>query len=342
MGKNEDRILSKIELRTNKRNLNKTQKLLNESQDLYRGLFENSHDAIYITTTNGTFINANPAFLDLFGYTKNGLNRINSLRFYVDPNKRNEFINELEENKFVKDFEVKLRKSNGTIIDCLITADVRKSKDGNIIGYQGIIHDVTDKIRSEKIAINLQWILDNTLDAVFMFDLGSLQFTYVNQGGVDQVGYSKKELLNITPLDIKPEFREESFRIMLNPLITGEKNSLTFETVHRKISGDIIPVEVFLQHNAPPDSKPQILEIVRDISKRKEGDDVIRNLSYVFDQSTDSIMITDRGGHIEYVNSKFEKVTGYTFDEVKGKNPRILKSVETAREEYEKLWEIIS
>lgn len=342
MGKNEDRILSKIELRTNKRNLNKTQKLLNESQDLYRGLFENSHDAIFIINTNGKFVNVNPAFLDLFEYSENDLKRINIFKLYIDPNKRKEFINKLKGKEFLKDFEVKLRRSNGSIIDCLIFADARTSQDGNIIGYQGIIHDVTDKIRSEKIAINLQWTLDKTLDSIFIFDPVSLQFTYVNQGGVDQVGYSKEELLNITPLDIKPEFREESFRIMLNPLITGEKNSLTFETVHRKINGDIIPVEVFLQYNAPPDSKPQILEIVRDISKRKERDDVIKNLSYVIDQSTDSIMITDRGGNIEYVNSSFEKVTGYVFDEVRGKTPRMLKSGEIPREEFKKIWEIIS
>jgi PAS domain S-box-containing protein len=52
-------------------------------------------------------------------------------------------------------------------------------------------------------------------------------------------------------------------------------------------------------------------------------------------------MITDISGNIEYVNPKFEDVTGYTAKEVIGKNPRILKSGETSPGEYEILWKTI-
>ena len=60
------------------------------------------------------------------------------------------------------------------------------------------------------------------------------------------------------------------------------------------------------------------------------------------EQSPVSIIITDARGNIEFVNPKFTQITGYTFEEALGKNPRILKSGETRHEEYKKLWETIT
>ncbi len=68
----------------------------------------------------------------------------------------------------------------------------------------------------------------------------------------------------------------------------------------------------------------------------------LRQLSRAAEQSANSIVITDLEGRIEYVNPKFTKLTGYTFEEVKGKNPRILKSGKTPPEEYRRLWKTIS
>ena len=68
----------------------------------------------------------------------------------------------------------------------------------------------------------------------------------------------------------------------------------------------------------------------------------IRMLSRAVEQSPSSVLITDAGGVIEYVNPKFCEVSGYTPEEVTGQNPRILKSGLTARETYATLWRTIS
>ncbi len=62
----------------------------------------------------------------------------------------------------------------------------------------------------------------------------------------------------------------------------------------------------------------------------------------VIEQIPVSILVTDKDGTIEYVNNQFTQVTGYTLDELKGKNPRILKSGYTPSESYRKLWETIT
>lgn len=92
MVKYEDKVLSVIKSRTDKRERKGIESLLKESQELYHTLFENSCDAIYITSANREIVDVNPGFLDLFGYTKNELKRLNASRFYVDPNKIKEFI----------------------------------------------------------------------------------------------------------------------------------------------------------------------------------------------------------------------------------------------------------
>jgi two-component system sensor histidine kinase/response regulator len=78
-----------------------------------------------------------------------------------------------------------------------------------------------------------------------------------------------------------------------------------------------------------------------EITERKQAEDQIRKLSIAMEQSPATVVITDLNGDIEYVNSKFTSTTGYSFDEVISKNPRILKSDETSSEEYKELWETI-
>lgn len=112
--------------------------------------------------------------------------------------------------------------------------------------------------------------LDKVLDCIFMFDPETFQFSYVNQGAVDHLGYTREQLLQMTPLDIKPEFTPESFRAMAEMLTSGRKESQTFTTVHRDINGKDIPVEVLLRHVTPPGNEPRFVAVVRDITERIE------------------------------------------------------------------------
>ena len=70
--------------------------------------------------------------------------------------------------------------------------------------------------------------------------------------------------------------------------------------------------------------------------------EMLRKLSRAVEQSPVSVIITDTGGSIEYVNPKFTQVTGYSSDEVLGMNPRILKSGELSPEVYREMWETIT
>jgi phosphoserine phosphatase RsbU/P len=78
-----------------------------------------------------------------------------------------------------------------------------------------------------------------------------------------------------------------------------------------------------------------------DITSKKQADAQLKILTNAVEQTADSIIITDRGGLVEYVNPAFEQTTGYTSSELRGLTPRILKSGVHDDSFYEKLWATI-
>ncbi len=82
-------------------------------------------------------------------------------------------------------------------------------------------------------------------------------------------------------------------------------------------------------------------ESKRELAERIKAEEHLRKLSVAVEQNPASIVITDTSGVIEYVNPHFTELTGYTFDEVVGQNPSVLKTGETSNEEYKQLWETI-
>lgn len=79
-----------------------------------------------------------------------------------------------------------------------------------------------------------------------------------------------------------------------------------------------------------------------DVTEARRAEEALRTLSRAVEQSPVSVVITDPRGNIDYVNPKFVQVCGYTLEEVRGLNPRILKSGQTPDTVYAELWQTIS
>ena len=125
--------------------LKKAEAAFRETLERYRILFDNSRDAVVISTPKGEFVEVNRATLDLLGYSRNELLSSNAEIIYADPEDRQRFIQKIEKGGFVQDYEVRLKKKDGSIIDCLYTFSVRRNEDGTVMEYQGIIRDVTER-----------------------------------------------------------------------------------------------------------------------------------------------------------------------------------------------------
>lgn len=128
----------------------KIEEALRESEKRYRALFEESRDAIYITTREGRVVDINPSGLNLFGFTKQEMIGMNIREIYVHASDRQRFQQEIEQKGSVRDYDVKFRKKDETEMDCLLTATVKRADDGSILGYQGIIRDITERKKAEE------------------------------------------------------------------------------------------------------------------------------------------------------------------------------------------------
>jgi len=129
----------------------RSEEMLTESEERYRSLFEDSSDAIYTVSRDGIILDANEAALDLFGYSSVEMPGMSVLLLYATPEERKRFQEEVEKKGSVKNFEVKLKKKDGTVMDCLYTSSVRRSaSNSDILGYHCIIRDITESKRLEQ------------------------------------------------------------------------------------------------------------------------------------------------------------------------------------------------
>jgi PAS domain S-box-containing protein len=228
---------------------------LRESEGKYRTLFEGSRDALYITARSGQFVDFNQAFLDLFGYSRKELEMVSAQDSYVNPIDRQKFQREIEQKGFVRDFELKLRKKDGTEMDCLLTASVRRSHDGNILGYQGFIRDITERklmeeeLQGEKQAVQklaeereivakIGRIISSTLEIntvykefavevrkIIPFDRISITIIYPEREACSTVYVAGHDIEGHRSGDIFPlagTFAEELMRTKLSLLIQGD------------------------------------------------------------------------------------------------------------------------
>lgn len=156
-------------------------------------------------------------------------------------------------------------------------------------------------------------LVEQASDAIFLANPNG-QYLDVNPAGCKLLGYTREEILNLRMQDIAKNSPDDPLRF--KELQEG-KVLITEREITRK-DGTTIIAEISARQL--PDGKLQ--GIARDITERKRAEEKLRQLSLAVEHSPASIVITDINGRIEYVNSKFTEVTGFTLNEVLGKTPR--------------------
>ena len=139
-----------------------------------------------------------------------------------------------------------------------------------------LTEESAERKRTEVELLRFKNVLDNTLDMIFMFEPKSLHFVYVNQGALLNTGYSREELLGMTPYQIQPLIPEPKFRQLIAPLLSREQSSLHFDSTHRRKDGTDYLIAIFLQLVTQSDGSGLFVAIVRDITERTRAEEALR------------------------------------------------------------------
>ena len=310
-----------------------------ESLERFRKFVENDISGDYLEDSEKVLY-CNRKVLEFFDFESlEQLNAYGSRNLYDNPKDREAFDKAILTRGKVENMEVRMHTRTGKPLVILENAYGEFDEEGNLLQIQGYLIDITKRIVAEerlKHSENLfRTLTENTSAGIVIYN--KERFLYVNPAVTRLLGYSEKEmksmhfwevvhpvdremvkergLKRIAHHDVPARYR---FRLLTK---TGETRWIDFTAGYIQFEGNEAGIG-------------SLFDITNEVQATKD----IRLLSTAVNQSPLSIVITDLDGNIEYVNHSFTEITGYTFQEVQGKNPRILKSGRTPKKLYKKLW----
>jgi PAS domain S-box-containing protein len=233
-----------------------------------------------------------------------------------------------------------LIRRNGDELNIDDSAAPIADDQGHLTGVVLVFRDITEK-RLNQLALQ-----ERTLELDTIFSYAPLGIMHINRNGAvvnvnqrlaDIMGLTQAEMLGTAV--IKMPLNEE-LRRTLQKALGGE--SAVYEGQYANADGTRTRfIRAMLNPVRLHSTSVDVIGTIEDITERKQAEERVRQLSQATESSPAAVVITDREGTIQYVNSRFAEITGYTSEEAFGLNPRLLKSGTHTRDFYERLWNTI-
>jgi len=216
---------------------------------------------------------------------------------------------------------------DGSVVSTEVVSTVVFDEQGHPVEIIGISRDITERKNAEKLLkgseIKYRTLFDSSSDAILIHDITG-RILDVNQVLCDRLGYSREEMLLMTPMDFdSPEYAElvpERLRQLLN-----SKHQI-FETCNVRKDGTRIPTEINVRI-IDYEGEPVCLSVGRDITERKMAEDALResesHISSIIRVAPIGIGVVSNR-IIMTVNNRLCQMTGYTAEELIGKSSCVL------------------
>lgn len=302
---------------------------LKKSEEKYRNLFENMPGAYYRTDREGNFIMINPEGAKLFGYNslEDILGKNIAQHFYFTPEERKKYLQELEKNKGnLKDFELTLKKKDGTPLIISDTSHFYYDKDENIAGVEGIFVDITERKQSEEALHKSQQefssLFKSSPEALIYIDEKS-NILNINSQFTKLFGYSLKEIKgkNVDNGIIHSQKMIREGKSLAKKALEGFIN---YETIRKRKDGSEFPVFISSSPVKINNKSKGIITLYQDITERRKAEEKLRQseekFAGIFKNIPDVAFYLDTEGIILDVNPNFTRLFGYTKEEILGKN----------------------
>ncbi len=318
---------------------NKKSDKINQDKDFISTLTDHLSVGIYRTTPDGKIIYANLALANMLEYSIEEIYKLSAKDLYIENKEREDQINLLSAKTGGSlSQEISLKTKSGKIITVKDNVTVIKDKNNKPIYFDGVLEDISEKKKSDEALkeseARFKILTDIAIEGIIMHKEGII--IDVNPSAQKMTGYSSDFVKGRSIIDF---IHPNSLDFVKSKLNTGFSGSFEATIICADKSSLELEIEA---KDVIIDGDENRVVAFRDITNKKKYEEEILTLSTAVKQSPTSIVITNLNGIIEYVNPKFTEVTGYTYEEAVGENPRILKTEHTKSEDYKEMWDTIS
>jgi PAS domain S-box-containing protein len=328
-------------------NRKKNEKALRKSQEKLKNIFNLANSGIILADLEGNFLDFNSWWPRMTGYSYEEFSTVKNfgITHPDDREKSKMWLNKIINGEIDKyQIEKRYIRKDKTIFWGESSVSAIKDKNNSITSTIGIVSDITERKLAEaslrESEEKYRGLVENSPDGIVIYVNDKIK--YVNGEALRIVNATnRKQIIGKSVLDFVHQDCIESVIQRMKEVIMDENASKIVEEKLISLSNETIYVEL----KAIPtlyEHQNAVQVIIHDISERKRTQDKIKQLSQAVEQSPVAIAITNTLGIIEYANQKFLETTGYSYDEIIGNNPRILKSGYTSTNEYKQLWQTIT
>jgi PAS domain S-box-containing protein len=268
--------------------LKRVEERLRESEGKYRALFEATPVGIGIADLEGKILDCNANMLEITGFTLEELKSMDGSATYVDPDERKMLLKTLHETGRVRDYEVRLKRKDGTIYYSLLNADLLELKGNKVILTTS--RDITESKRAEREKDRFLRAFASSIDGITIADEKD-RFIYVNKAYAGIYGYHQDDLIGNTWHKITPtEIIAQTEKGLANTMHNMDVGTFYGEVPGLRKDGIVIPTEVRGKGIWDENGKYQgHICIVRDITERKRSEEELKAAHKRFEDVLNSV-----------------------------------------------------
>ena len=320
----------------------KDEEIISISEQKFKNFTEFLPQIVFETNTKGNIVYINKKGFELTGYSQKDLKKGINLRDVFVKEDLERLLNKfslLMSGTGDTGEEYLIQKQNGDKLPVLIYSSPIIEEE-RAVGMRGIIVDISTRIKDEEEILRLSTAVSQSSNTIVITDIDGF-IEYVNPKFEEVTGYTREEAMGLNPRILNAQTQPKEYYANVWKTISSG-NTWKGEFNNKKKNGDYFWENVTISPLKDDTGKIiNYLAIKEDITARKETELEIRKLTLAVEQSSNTIVITDIDGSIEYVNPKFEELTGYTSEEAIGINPRVLNAQTQPKEHYINLWETL-
>ncbi|WPL18474.1 Cyclic di-GMP phosphodiesterase Gmr [Thiorhodovibrio winogradskyi] len=309
---------------------------LDSAHDLHAALFNAMTDGVLVVNRQGLIIDCNPAFHRRLGYRKDELTgrsvtTLDPPEFAAQVPRR---LAEIEQQGQAT-FETAHYRKDGSVMPVELNA--RSFQVGSELVFFSVVRDISERkemeTRLHEGIETYEAAVNTTTLGFWMVDMDGC-FLEVNAAYLKLSGYSRDEFLRLRIPDIEAlEQPAETARHIAQIIRDGSDR---FRSEHRRQDGSRWPVEVVTSFSRVQGGR--FFVFIEDISERVVQEHRLQLAARVFDTMDQAVVVTDASNRIVSINPAAVRITGYTFDEVRGKDPSIFASGRHDRAFYDAMW----